>query len=233
MKTTLTRRAFVTLGGSLGAAMLAGCKGAGEQPASDANTEADASTEAAGIDYMALVNKQHKLPDNWEDEIEIVSFKNSEDWNVDVEVKAYDAYLALKDDLEKDGIYVDLDSAYRSVAEQQRIVDDFTEEYGEEYVKLYVAVPGYSEHHTGLALDLFLIIDGKGVYLNEDSIPAMGALKIPAIPAAAQDFHRLQLRALAHSLPRRSRSGTSDRRCRPDARGVSGRGRPSGGWVRD
>jgi D-alanyl-D-alanine carboxypeptidase len=43
-------------------------------------------------------------------------------------------------------------------------------EYGEEYVKKYVAVPGYSEHHTGLALDLFLIIDGKGVYLNEDMV---------------------------------------------------------------
>lgn len=170
MDKTMTRRAFLALGGSLGAAMMGGCKGndAGEQPTAEGSAQAEAA--GAGIDYLALVNKQHKLPDNWEDEVEIVSLTNSEDWDVDVEAKAYEAYLALKEDLEAEGVYIDLDSAYRSVAEQQRIVDEFTEKYGEEYVKLYVAVPGYSEHHTGLALDLFLIIDGKGVYLNEDMV---------------------------------------------------------------
>ena len=33
-----------------------------------------------------------------------------------------------------------------------------------------VAVPGYSEHHTGLALDLYLNINGKDVYENEDMV---------------------------------------------------------------
>jgi D-alanyl-D-alanine carboxypeptidase len=61
-----------------------------------------------------------------------------------------------------------LDSAYRSEAAQQKIVDEFTEKYGADYVKQYVAVPGYSEHHTGLALDLYFIVDGKTVYENED-----------------------------------------------------------------
>ena len=37
-------------------------------------------------------------------------------------------------------------------------------------MKQYVAVPGFSEHHTGLALDLYLIIDGKDVVLNEDMV---------------------------------------------------------------
>ena len=171
---SLTRRDFVALGGSLGAALLAGCAGA---QGNDADSAADATqtvetetSETGGIDYLALVNKTHALPENWEQVVEITSFKNSEDWDVDVEAKAYDAYLALKDDLEADDVFVDLDSAYRSVEAQQKIVDEFTEKYGEEYVKKYVAVPGYSEHHTGLALDLFLIIDGKGVYYNEDMV---------------------------------------------------------------
>ena len=64
----------------------------------------------------------------------------------------------------------ELDSCYRSVAEQQEVWDSFMEEYGEEYTRTYVAVPGYSEHHTGLALDLFLVIDGEQVYLNEDMV---------------------------------------------------------------
>ena len=51
---------------------------------------------------------------------------------------------------------------------QQKIVKDFTEKYGEDYVKQYVAVPGYSEHHTGLALDLYFRLDGVEVYENED-----------------------------------------------------------------
>lgn len=42
--------------------------------------------------------------------------------------------------------------------------------YGEVYTKRTAATPGFSEHHTGLALDLYLIIDGKDVDENEDMI---------------------------------------------------------------
>ena len=171
MSVRMTRRGFVALGGSLGAALLAACGAKPEEPAADVQAPADdAGTEQAGIDYLALVNKTHELPAGWEDAIETVTITNSEDWDVEVETKAYDAYLELKADLEGDDVYVDLDSAYRSVAKQQSIVDEFTEKYGAEYVKQYVAVPGYSEHHTGLALDVFLVIDGKGVYENEDMV---------------------------------------------------------------
>ena len=123
-----------------------------------------------GIDYLALVNKEYPLPADWEETVEIVKTSNSLGDEVEVEKAAYDAYLKLKDALAADGVYVDLDSAYRSVAEQQDIVERFTEKYGEDYVKRYVAVPGYSEHHTGLALDLYLNIDGEDVYLNEDMV---------------------------------------------------------------
>ncbi len=139
------------------------------QTASTAATEKAAET-AEGINYLALVNKLNPLPDGWEDELETVHMTNSIGDDVEVEKKAYDAYLKLKEDLEKEGIYVDLDSARRSVAEQQRIMDDFTQKYGADYALKTVATPGYSEHHTGLALDLYLIIDGKDVVENEDMI---------------------------------------------------------------
>ena len=126
--------------------------------------------KGAELDYLVLVNKENKLPDNWEEMIKTVSIKNSLGDDVEVEEKAYDAYLELKDDLEKENVYVDLDSSRRSVAEQQKIWDDFTVKYGEDYTKRYVAVPGYSEHHTGLDLDLYLNIDGVDVYENEDMV---------------------------------------------------------------
>ena len=172
MTRTISRRAFLaTSGAAFATVLVAGC-GASQKPTpAPEGSSSDSDAAPSGIDYLALVNKQHKLPDGWEDAVTITHFVNTEGWDVDVEAKAYEAYLALKDELEtQDGVFVDLDSAYRSVAAQQEIVDDFTEKYGEEYVKLYVAVPGYSEHHTGLALDLFLIIEGKGVYNNEDMV---------------------------------------------------------------
>ena len=124
----------------------------------------------SGIDYMALVNKLNPLPEGWEDNLETVHITNSVGDDVEVEAKAYENYEQLKADLEKEDIHVDLDSARRSVADQERIMKDFTDKYGADYAKKTVAEPGYSEHHTGLALDLYLIIDGKDVVLNEDMI---------------------------------------------------------------
>ena len=123
-----------------------------------------------GIDYLVLVNKENPLPEGWEDTVETVHMTNSMGRDIEVEKAAYEAYLKLKEELEAEDIYVDLDSVRRTVAQQQEIVEDFTKEYGEDYVKRYVAVPGFSEHHTGLALDLYLVIDGKEVYLNEEMV---------------------------------------------------------------
>ena len=161
---------------------LAGCgSGAASSSASAASSDASASASAQGssesasasahsqsIDYLALVNKLNPLPAGWEDAVQIVHMTNSEGSDVEIEAKAYDAYQGLKADLEKEGVYVDLDSAFRNVADQQRIMDEFTRDHGTDYAKKTVAPPGYSEHHTGLALDLYLIIDGKEIDENAD-----------------------------------------------------------------
>ena len=130
----------------------------------------------SGIDYLALVNKLNPLPEGWEDALETVTITNSVGDEVEVEKKAYAAYLALKEDLEiHNGIYLELDSARRSVAAQQDIMDRFIEKYGADYAAKTVATPGYSEHHTGLALDLYFKLkneDGSftDVYYNEDMV---------------------------------------------------------------
>ncbi|MCM1025030.1 MAG: M15 family metallopeptidase [Roseburia sp.] len=50
-------------------------------------------------------------------------------------------------------------SGWRSLAEQQRIWDDSLRDNGPEFTRKYVAQPGHSEHHTGLAIDLGLKSD--------------------------------------------------------------------------
>lgn len=47
-------------------------------------------------------------------------------------------------------------SGWRSQEEQQRIWDDSLQENGPEFTRKFVALPGHSEHQTGLAIDLGL-----------------------------------------------------------------------------
>ncbi len=47
-----------------------------------------------------------------------------------------------------------INSGARTYEEQLSIMEEYTELYGEDYANAYVAVPGYSEHHTGYALDI-------------------------------------------------------------------------------
>ena len=122
------------------------------------------------IDYLVLVNKTKALPDGWEDELDTVVVTNSLGAVVEVERRAFGAYEALKADLERTGIHVSLDSAKRGVGHQRQIMDEYTEEFGADYARKFVARPGYSEHHTGLALDLYLNIDGVDVYTIEEMV---------------------------------------------------------------
>ena len=50
-------------------------------------------------------------------------------------------------------------SGWRSRAEQQQIWDGSLAENGEDFTRKYVAIPGCSEHQTGLAIDLALRSD--------------------------------------------------------------------------
>lgn len=128
------------------------------------------------INYMVLVNPKNPLPDKWTDGLETTTAVNSVGDETEAETKAYRAYLLLKADLaENNGIFIELDSALRSVAAQQNIMKQFAEEYGEEYAAKTVAVPGYSEHHTGLALDLYFRLKNEhgewtDICRNEDMV---------------------------------------------------------------
>ena len=52
-----------------------------------------------------------------------------------------------------------ISSAYRTKQIQQSIWDMYEGLYGVDYCERYVATPGYSEHHTGLAADMTVIYE--------------------------------------------------------------------------
>ena len=124
--------------------------------------------EESKTDYMVLVNKQNKLPSDWEERIELVDVYTGLDETYQVEKKAAEAYEKLREDCRKDHLIIELDSTYRTVKRQQEIWDEFEKEKGLEYAQKYVAVPGTSEHHTGLALDVKIVKDGKIIEDNDE-----------------------------------------------------------------
>ncbi len=121
---------------------------------------------------FVLVNKENALPDNWGKSVEIITVRNSLGEELQIESRTYQQFLKLREALLQEGVQIELDSVYRSVAEQQEIWDTWSAdpELGPEYCKKYLAVPGYSEHHTGFAVDIFIMKDGKEIRDNDDMI---------------------------------------------------------------
>ena len=100
-----------------------------------------------------LVNKRNKLssdfiPDN------LVEVKFSSLDNFYLEEETVNAYEQMCLDSINEGLNISITSAYRSYDEQKELYNTYLKLYGKSYVDKYVALPGHSEHQTGLAIDL-------------------------------------------------------------------------------
>ena len=115
------------------------------------------------MNYLVLVNKQNKIDDSFYGELKLIETNDALDRTIQIEKETYNAYFKLKSFLETVGIYILIDSCYRNLDEQQKILDDSIRIEGIEHASMYVAPVGYSEHHTGLAVDLALVVDGKKI----------------------------------------------------------------------
>lgn len=110
-------------------------------------------TSAFSIDM--LVNKHYKLDEDFVPD-DLVEF-DQEYCNDDVQEGNREAVVAFKNMYEaakKEGLGLVINSSYRSYQDQENICNTFKDLYGEGYVTKYVALPGFSEHQTGLAFDI-------------------------------------------------------------------------------
>lgn len=110
--------------------------------------------------YKVLVNKENKIKDSFLSKIELITTKDVDDIDVQVEKETYNAYLKLKEFLATKNVIIGIASAYRSKEYQQEVYDSFVEEYGKDYADKVVAPVGCSEHHTGLAIDINIKVNG-------------------------------------------------------------------------
>ena len=121
--------------------------------------------------YLVLVNKNHRLPADWEDRIELETATNFEGEEFQVEKTTLEHFNALRDELLAEGIDIELDSTYRNVSGQIDVWEWFRNEgYSDEYCFSHLAIPGFSEHHTGLAIDIGIIKDGVFINDNDEMI---------------------------------------------------------------
>ena len=102
---------------------------------------------------VMIVNKYNKLDSSYEPN-NLVKLDKCSDGEQYLASDAKEAYDKLCTAATKEGLKLGVTSAYRSYNSQQEVYATYLKSNGQDYVNQYVATPGYSEHQTGLALDV-------------------------------------------------------------------------------
>ena len=101
----------------------------------------------SGVTYIQgilIANKTYGLP---------------EDYNPGLDSETESAFNTLSEAAANQGLDIYLSSGFRSYETQARIYGSYVDSYGKESADTFSARPGYSEHQTGLAIDVNTIDD--------------------------------------------------------------------------
>jgi D-alanyl-D-alanine carboxypeptidase len=107
---------------------------------------------------LLLVNRWNAVPEDYSVD-ELVTLSNG----YQVDARIYPDLQEMFDDMRADGVYPVVASGYRTYERQVEIMEDkiqgyvdegYTVEDAVQEAELWVAVPGTSEHETGLAVDI-------------------------------------------------------------------------------
>lgn len=108
-----------------------------------------------------LVNRDNPIKNNYIKKIELIETENIFNEKILIEKETYENFLKLQKFLNSIEIEIGISSAYRTIEDQEKIENYYQEKYGEDYCNEFVSKPSYSEHHTGLAIDFYVKIDGE------------------------------------------------------------------------
>ncbi|AZS18301.1 D-alanyl-D-alanine carboxypeptidase family protein [Paenibacillus lutimineralis] len=118
----------------------------------------DIQTIANPASIDVLVNKQHKLPENYApDDLVYPNVRFTFKEKIKKRMMREEAAQALEKlfkAADKDGLPLAGVSAYRSHKRQKTLFEAYVKKDGEEKARTYSAYPGTSEHETGLAIDV-------------------------------------------------------------------------------
>lgn len=102
-----------------------------------------------------LANKYNQLSENYVPD-DLVDIPEEYCLNPDqkMTVEARDAFIEMAKKAKEDGLNLQIRSSYRTYEDQEAIYNDYKEMYGERRADSIAARPGFSEHQTGLVIDI-------------------------------------------------------------------------------
>ena len=116
-------------------------------------------------DPYIIVNKYYKVPEGYRPP-DLETFDGQL-----LRKETGEAYKRMREDGLKQGLNIRVVSGYRSVEYQEGLYNRYLSSDSKENVDRYSARPGYSEHHTGMAMDLFGSQDGLRNFENTPEYP--------------------------------------------------------------
>lgn len=119
------------------------------------------------VNYDILINKKNGLKHDYipSNLVDVASrYKD----NIKLEEETCQQWKALKECVSGKCYVIEVESGYRSYEYQDKIWNEIIDEKGYEYAMKAVALPGYSEHQTGLALDYCVMRDN--IFITENDI---------------------------------------------------------------
>jgi len=107
-------------------------------------------------DHLLLVNKFYHLNSDYEP-TDLVTVNNKYYYgsNHKIRSEVYEAFKNMWNAAYEENIYLIINSSYRDYKSQTEVYDDYKNSNGTTYADSIAARPGYSEHQTGLSLDIF------------------------------------------------------------------------------
>lgn len=122
-------------------------------------------TKAKQFDNITLVNTNHYLSTDYEPKslvkVSDVDYIKRDNVDMYINEDALREYKKLYNDALRHNIKLCIFSAYRSFDYQKKLYDSKED-------KNYIALPGYSEHHTGNALDISVRDSGLSKYFDKN-----------------------------------------------------------------
>lgn len=113
-----------------------------EQPAVKAMAKAHSTEVVDGVTYIdgiLIVNKTYSLPKSY---------------NYGLTDETLKAFNKMRNAAAKDNISLEIASGFRSYEEQETLYKEYSAENGQKEADTYSARAGYSEHQSGMAIDV-------------------------------------------------------------------------------
>lgn len=119
---------------------------------------------------LILTNKFNKLPNDYEpDDLKDISNVYSYGENQKLREDAFNAFISMFNDAKKDNVTLIINSSYRSYENQEETYNNYSTWYGKDEADKIAARPGFSEHQTGLTIDIMTYNSNRNNFEESDA----------------------------------------------------------------